>query len=167
MRQNLIKRLQNKVKSQSVNSLKNIYPDKIVEWLEIPEREVYDLIKYLHDQRVIVFKYRLKCSCGEICTVYENKLIHDKQINCEICGKEFTISDIEEKSDIIYEIDKEELLELENGNVDFKILPDIKGKVVSITKKQEEIGEDINFPLFFLLIPRGLPDLVKFFISYC
>ena len=109
MRQNLIKRLQNKVKSQSVNSLKNIYPDKIVEWLEIPEREVYDLIKYLHDQRVIVFKYRLKCSCGEICTVYENKLIHDKQINCEICGKEFTISDIEEKSDIIYEIDKEEL----------------------------------------------------------
>ena len=94
MRQNLIKRLQNKVKSQSVNSLKNIYPDKIVEWLEIPEREVYDLIKYLHDQRVIVFKYRLKCSCGEICTVYENKLIHDKQINCEICGKEFTISDI-------------------------------------------------------------------------
>lgn len=26
------------------------------------------------------------------------------------------------------------------------------------TKKQEEIGEDINFPLFFLLIPRGLPD---------
>lgn len=140
MRQNLIKRLQNKVKSQSVNSLKNIYPDKIVEWLEIPEREVYDLIKYLHDQRVIVFKYRLKCSCGEICTVYENKLIHDKQINCEICGKEFTISDIEEKSDIIYEIDKEELLELENGNVDFKILPDIKGKVVSITKTGRKAG---------------------------
>lgn len=148
MRQNLIKRLQNKVKSQSVNSLKNIYPDKIVEWLEIPEREVYDLIKYLHDQRVIVFKYRLKCSCGEICTVYENKLIHDKQINCEICGKEFTISDIEEKSDIIYEIDKEELLELENGNVDFKILPDIKGKVVSITKKQEERQEQKVMEIF-------------------
>jgi len=80
--------------------------------------------------------------------VYENKLIHDKQINCEICGKEFTISDIEEKSDIIYEIDKEELLELENGNVDFKILPDIKGKVVSITKKQEERQEQKVMEIF-------------------
>lgn len=138
MRQNLISRLQNIVKSQSVNSLGNIYPDKIIEWLGISDREAHDLINDLHDQRVIAFKYKLKCSCGEICTIYENKLIHDKKFNCEICGKEFSINDIEERTDIFYEIDKEGLLGIGHENIDFRVLPDIKGKVVSISKKQEE-----------------------------
>lgn len=40
------------------------------------------------------------------------------------------------------------MLELENGNVDFKILPDIKGKVVSITKKQEERQEQKVMEIF-------------------
>lgn len=69
MRQNLINRLQNIVKLQSVNSLGNIYPDTFIEWLGISAQEAQDLINDLHNQRVIVFKYRLKCNCGEICTV--------------------------------------------------------------------------------------------------
>lgn len=127
----------------SVNSLGNIYPDKFTEWLGISNREAYDLINNLHEQRVVAFKYRLKCSCGEICTIYENKLIHDKKYDCEVCGKEFTIKDIEDRADIFYEIDKEELMELETENIDFKILPTLKEKVVSISKKQEEKSMEI------------------------
>lgn len=138
MKQNLINRLQDIVKLQSVNSLGNIYPDRFIEWLEISDQEANDLISDLHDQRVIAFKYRLKCSCGEVCTIYENKFIHDKKFNCEICGKEFTINDIKERADIFYEIDKEELLGLEIENVNFKVLPSTKGKIVSISKRQEE-----------------------------
>lgn len=143
MKQNLINRLQDIVKSQSVNSLGNIYPDRFTEWLEISDQEANNLISDLHNQRVIAFKYRLKCSCGEVCTIYENKLIHDKKFNCEICGKEFTINDIRERADILYEIDKEELLGLGIENVDFKVLPNIKGKVVSISKRQEEKSMEI------------------------
>ena len=148
MRQNLISRLQEIVRSQSVNSLGNIYPDKIMKWLEISERGGYDLINDLHTQRVLVFKYRLECSCKEICTIYENKLIHDKKFNCEICGKEFSINDVKERANIFYEIDKEELLTLGDEEVDFKALPDIKGKVVSISKKSEERQEKKPMEIF-------------------
>ena len=85
MKQNLINRLQDVVKLQSVNSLGNIYPDKFIEWLGISDREAHDLINDLHEQRIVAFKYRLKCSCGEICTIYESKLIHDKKYYCEVC----------------------------------------------------------------------------------
>lgn len=148
MKQNLINRLQEIVKSQSVNSLGNIDPDKFIEWLGISEREAHDLINDLHEQRVITFKYRLKCGCGEICTIYENRLIRDRKYNCEVCGQEFTLNDIEERTDIFYEINKEELLGLGTENVDFKVLPDVKGKVVSISKKQEKRQEEKSMEIF-------------------
>lgn len=138
MKQNLISRLQKIVKSQSVNSLGNMYPDKIVEWLGTSRAEAKELIRDLHDQRIILYKYKLKCSCGEICTIYEKKLIHDQSVYCEVCGRKIFLEDIKENAYIVYEIDKEELMNLEQENIDFKELPNVKGKVVPISRKQEE-----------------------------
>lgn len=137
MKKNLVNKLQSIVKSRSVNSLGNIYPDEISEWLGVSNHECQEFIKELHDQRMITFKYRIKCDCGEVCTIYERKLLRDHIVNCEICGKEFSISDINENTNILYEIDKEELLGLNDESVDFKILPDIERKVVPMVKKQE------------------------------
>lgn len=69
MREDLINRLKKKIKSRSVNSLRNIDPDTFVEWLQISQQEAKDLIQNLHDQRVVLFMYRVKCTCGEVCTV--------------------------------------------------------------------------------------------------
>ena len=138
MNQNLIKRLQMIVKSQSVNSLGNVYPDEIVEWLATSKAETKEVINELHDQRVISYKYKLKCNCGEVCTVYERKLIHDEITYCEVCGKEISLDDIIERSYITYEIDKEALMNLEQEDIEFKEVPALKGKIVSISKKQEE-----------------------------
>lgn len=138
MKKNLVKRLQNAVKLRSVNSLGNIYPDEISEWLGISNCECHELIKELHDQRVITFKYRVKCDCGELCTIYERKILRDHIVNCEICGKEFSVDDIDKNANILYEIDKEELLGLNDESVDLKILPVIERKVVPMVKKQEE-----------------------------
>lgn len=138
MNQSLINRLQKIVQSQSVNSLGNVYPDKFVEWLNTSKAQAKEIIDELHEQRIVLYKYKLKCSCGEICTIYEKKILHDRIICCEICGKEITLDDIKEKADIVYEIDKEELLNLTQENVDFKELPNIKAKVVPISKKREE-----------------------------
>lgn len=138
MNQNLIKRLQMIVKSQSVNSLGNVYPDEIVEWLATSKAETKEVINELHDQRVISYKYKLKCNCGEVCTVYERKLIHDEIAYCEVCGKEISLDDIIERSYITYEIDKEALMNLEQEDIEFKEVPALKGKIVSISKKQEE-----------------------------
>ena len=138
MNQNIINRLQKRVKLQSVNSLGNVYPDDIVEWLGTSRAEAKKVISELHDQRIVLYKYKLKCSCGEICTIYERKLIHDQSVCCEICGKEFFLDDIKENAYIVYEIDKEELMNLEQENVNFKEMPRIKEKVVPISRKQEE-----------------------------
>lgn len=138
MKQNLINRLQQIIKWQSVNSLGNVYPDEIVKWLDISGTEAKEVIRELHDQRVLLYKYKLKCSCGEICTIYEKKLIHDQSAYCEICGKEIFLDDIREKAYIVYEIDKEELMNLEQENIDFKEMPNLREKVVSISRKQEE-----------------------------
>lgn len=138
MKKNLINRLQDVVRLQSVNSLGNIYPDKIIEWLGISEQECREFINQLHDQRVVTFKYKIKCECGEVCTIYERKLLRNHSANCEICGKNFSLKNIEEKANILYEIDKEELLGLNNESIDFKILPDAGRKVVPMIKKQEE-----------------------------
>lgn len=143
MNQNLINRLQKIVKSQSVNSLTSVYPDKFVEWLGASRTEAKEVVSELHNQRILLYKYELKCSCGEICTIYEKRLIHDKSAYCEICGKEISLSDINKRAYIVYEIDKEELMNLEQENIDFKEMPNIKGKVVPISRKQEDKSMEI------------------------
>ena len=134
-------KLKNKVKSQSVNSLGNIYPEDIVEWLQIPAKEVRELVEDLHSQRIITYKYKLKCSCGEVCTIYENKLIHSKTFQCKVCGNLFSLDDI--KAAILYEIDKEELLSMEEEVVDFMVTPETIERHESILQKKEEATMEI------------------------
>ena len=43
MNQNLIKKIQEKIKLQSVNSLGNLYPEDIIDWLEVSEEETKEL----------------------------------------------------------------------------------------------------------------------------
>ena len=115
MNQNLIKKIQEKIKLQSVNSLGNLYPEDIIDWLEVSEEETKELIEFLHSQRTLFYKYRIKCDCSERITIYEHQLIRGKPIYCDLCGHEFSREEIEEKAEIIYEIDKEELLNLEDN----------------------------------------------------
>lgn len=143
MKQKLINKLQNKVRLLSVNSLGCIYPDDIVSWLEASARDAKDLIDYLHEERIIKYKYRVKCECGEFCTFYENKMIRKKELYCEVCGEEFLQEEIEKNAELIYEIDKEELMDLKEDEVDFKKIPLIHGKIVSVTKGKEEKSMEI------------------------
>lgn len=124
MKQNMMEKLIQKVKEQSVNSLGNIYPEDIIDWLEGSKLEVKKLINYLHKKRVILYKYKLKCKCGEVCTIYEKKGICKQKLYCEICGEEYSVGDIKEQLEIVYEIDKKALLSLEDESVDFKELPE-------------------------------------------
>ncbi len=138
MKQNLIKEIQEKVKWQSVNSLGNLYPEDIIEWLEISEEEAKELIEFLHNQRVLFYKYKIKCDCGERNTVYENTWNREKTLYCNICGHDFSRKDLEERAEIIYEIDKDELLSLEEKKTEFRVFPTSRTNIVSISQKQEE-----------------------------
>lgn len=139
MKQNLLRKLQEKVKSLSVNSLGNLYPDDIMEGLNISEEEAKKFIDFLHSKRILAYKYRIKCSCSERCTVFENQLARSGAFNCEVCGYEFQMQEIKDRAEIIYEIDKAELLKLESKKIEFKEFPYIKSKVIPIKQRQEEI----------------------------
>ncbi len=139
MKQNLIKKIQEKVRWQSVNSLGNLYPEDIIEWLGVSGEETKELIEYLHIQRVLAYKYRIECACGERKTIYENTLYRKKPIYCDICGHDFSRQELEERAEIVYEIDKEELLNVEEKKTDFRVFPTLKSNIVSMTQTQEEI----------------------------
>lgn len=139
MKQNLIKKIQEKVKWQSVNSLGNLYPEDIIDWLDVSEEETKEFIEFLHSQRVLFYKYRMKCDCREKNIIYENTLARGKTLCCNFCGHEFSGQEIKEKAEMVYEIDKEELLNLENKKTEFRVFPTIKPNIVSMTQKKEEV----------------------------
>lgn len=138
MNQNLIKKIQEKTKLQSVNSLGNLYPEDIIDWLEVSEEETKELLEFLHSQRVLFYKYRIKCDCSERITIYEHQLIRGKPIYCDLCGHDFSRQDIEKRAEIVYEIDKEELLSLEDKKTEFRVFPKSRTNIVSMVQKQEE-----------------------------
>ena len=129
---------------QSVNSLGNLYPDDFIEWLGTSEEETKDLIEFMHCQRVLSYKYRIECNCREMCIIYENKLIRGNRLYCDVCGHEFSMQDIEDRAEIIYEIDKEELLDLDSKKIEFKEFPIIRSNVVPMKQGQEGNAMDKN-----------------------
>lgn len=150
MKKDLVSKLQNIVKSQSVNSLGGVYPTDLLEWLDISGTELKELVGYLHDERIITYKYRFKCECGEFCTIYEHKLLHDDGLFCEVCGEFYSLEDVQEKSEILYKIDKQELLDIDKAQVDFKVLSSTKGKIVPITRMNEEEKAKMDKKKIFL-----------------
>lgn len=120
MNQKLLQKLKAKIRLLSVNSTGNIYPDDLMEWLEISDMELKEFVEDLNKERVLVYKYRFVCECDELCVVYQNKLESIGFFNCPVCGKKFTIKEISRRAEILYEIDKQELLELGMEVIDFR-----------------------------------------------
>lgn len=136
MKENLISKLKNHIKSQSVNSLVGIYPEELLEKLQVTQFELKDLVDYLHEERIITYKYIFQCKCGELCTAYEHKLIREDGMYCPVCGKFFTLEEIYLKSQMLYQIDKKSLMEFGKVNVDFKVVPiSSKTTVLKIKKR--------------------------------
>lgn len=116
MNQKLLKKLQVKAKIMSVNELKNITPERLMNLLNIDKIMLKEFTKYLHDKHVLSYKYKFKCvNCGLDCTAYEMKI---KRSIYKCCNCEYEIPNdvIIKKSWIIYNIDKEEMINLEANN---------------------------------------------------
>lgn len=116
MNQQLLKNFQEQAKRKSVNELKSITPDRLMNLLKIDKYTVKKFVEYLHNKHVLSYKYNFKCvNCGEDCTAYEIKL--KKCIyKCSNCGDEISNEVIVKKSWIIYNVEKEELMNLGTNN---------------------------------------------------
>lgn len=119
MNQELLKRLQETIKEMSVNSLGCIYPEQLLDWLNTPQVELKQFIDDLYGERLICYKYKFKCRCGNYCTAYLRKL-QKEPYYCKNCEVVYDIGKIKEMGTLVYELEKSDILDFEAERVDFK-----------------------------------------------
>ena len=62
--------MKNYVRQASVSQLKNIKPNELKKELEVDIETFNDFIKALNKERLLTYKYKVKCdSCGDINTI--------------------------------------------------------------------------------------------------
>ncbi len=140
MSQMLISKLHNMIKSMPINNLGNLTIKDFMSWLDIDLREAEELADELYGERVLAYKYRYKCECGEICTVYEEKMLRDGGTVCAVCGSEYKADEIKIKAKRIFDINKEDLQELnEEANLGSKSkhVPILLSSKEGVEKKME------------------------------
>lgn len=119
MNQELLKRLKKIIKEMSVNSLKSVYPEKLLEWLDISQNELVSFINELYEERLITYKYRFKCRCGNSCVAYLRKLQREPYV-CKACEAIYTLEKVSSIGTLVYELEKRAILDFETNNIDFK-----------------------------------------------
>lgn len=119
MNQKLLERLQTTIRDMSVNSLSSVYPEQLVECLEASQGEVKQLIEDLYAERLLAYKYRIQCLCGNTCTVYARKLQKEAYI-CKECSREYDADIIKKKGTLLYELDKRQILSYGEEKIDLK-----------------------------------------------
>lgn len=111
MNQILVKKLQKYVKENSVNQLKNIKPNSLMEYLGLERSEFIQFVNKLNEERLLNYKYNINCSsCSSQMTIYESQLVNNDTV-CNLCGEEsFDIETIREGR-VLYCLDKNEILD--------------------------------------------------------
>lgn len=168
MDQKKLNKLQKKIEGMSSNSLRRVYPEQMKEWLDLSDIETKEFLDELIQERLIISKYDFDCTCGNHCTVFLEKL---KNYNyyCQECGKEYTFSMLNDYGNLIFELDKKEILDFSEETIDFKDLVKSKNKVVALNivkgdtgkmeKKKIFIGSSKNVLLKVGEIARYIDDL--------
>ncbi|RGB82644.1 hypothetical protein DW097_24590 [Enterocloster clostridioformis] len=148
MNQELLKRLQKTIKEMSVNSLGSIYPEQLLDWLNTPQAELKQFIDDLYGERLISYKYKFKCRCGNYCTAYLRKLRKEPYL-CMDCEAVYDIEKIKEMGTLVYELEKSDILDFEAEKVDFKRESLKSARIVYLdTPQQEESKGEKRMEIF-------------------
>ena len=137
IKQELLNKLQQKISKLSCNSLQRVYPLQIQEWTGATNKEIKEFIQSLLEERLIAVKFDFQCECGNNCTAYQRSL-DLKPYQCVECEREYNQEEVMEKAVILYELDKQAILDYNQEEVNFKNIVRETSKVVPITIKQEE-----------------------------
>lgn len=161
MNQHLLKRLQVIIEDMSVNSLTSIYPEQMVELLEAPRGDVKQLVDDMFLERMLAYKYRIQCQCGNVCTAYLRKLQREPYV-CKECNREYKLDYVKQKGTLLYELDKKEILNFGNETINFKQESLQSTKVVYLENAQIKSREDsIPMEIFLGSSSEAVDDMVK------
>ncbi len=117
----LIQRLKAQLQLRSVNSVKFIYPDELLDMIECYDHCAEDFIEWLHDERLLKYIFAIKCGCGEISYVYESRLIRTiDDIYCSMCGNILSRDMIKSKGQLMYSLDRQSIMDFGDVSIKWK-----------------------------------------------
>ncbi|SFB33125.1 nucleotide-binding protein [Clostridium frigidicarnis] len=119
MKIEILRQLQEYIRSKSVDELKNIKPQVLKNKLGISDIELKELIDYLHDKGAMIYKYNISClNCQSNHTIYENEIRKGNK-ECDECGEIINFNNYLQRASVLLLLDKNEILSLDES-VDFK-----------------------------------------------
>ena len=159
MNQKLLEKLQLIIRDKSVNTLENVYPDQLIECLDVSQNEVKQLVNDLYAERLLEYKYRIQCLCGNVCTVRAHKLQREPYI-CQECGEKHTVDEIKAKGILLYELDKKQILDYGKEEINFKeeSLRDLN--VVYLEEKKQAQRKEKSMEIFLGSSSEAVSDMV-------
>lgn len=161
MNQKFLEKLQLEIRDKSVNSLISVYPEQLVECLDISKSEVKQLIEDLYKERLLAYKYRIQCLCGNTCTAYARKLQKEPYV-CQECGRKYSMDIIMENGTLLYELDKNQILNYGKKDIDFKEESLNELKVVYMKdRKQDNRKEDRDMEIFLGSSSEAICDMME------
>lgn len=108
----LLQRLKEKLQSQSINSVKCMYPEELLDMLASYDSQAMDFIAWMNEERLLKYVYVVKCACGELVYVYENRLFNtNDDIYCSKCGNLLERDIIQRKGQLRYSLDKRSIMD--------------------------------------------------------
>ncbi len=133
----MLSQLQNKIRGKSFNFLRRVYPEQIQAWLGATDVETQKFLSDLLEERLVRCKYDFDCCCGNHCTAYLEKLENDGY-QCLECGRDYLFPEINEQGNLLYELEKKEILDFGKEAIDFKGIVRNMNKVISINLVKED-----------------------------
>lgn len=128
----------------SVNQVKNISPILLKKELKIQNPELLNIIKFLHKERIVKYRYKFICNnCGNDCIAYERALIK-ATYSCSECGNYFSLDDVKEESQVVYEFDKDEMMKIDNAEELNFTKESISNNIVYIESHKITMQEEIK-----------------------
>lgn len=150
MNQELLTKLQNVIKEMSVNSLGSIGPEQLMECLDASQAELKTFVEELANERLLTYKYRFKCKCGNTCTAYLKKLQRNPYV-CFECESEYDMEKVKESASLLYELEKKDILTYDReGEVDFKRESLKNVRIIHLDMSANDESEEIRKMNIFL-----------------
>lgn len=142
MKNKYLKVLKSKLKTLSVNSVDALYPEDFFELIGCEGRSAREFVELLHKERLLKYKYSIRCSCGEELLLSEARILNiNERILCNICGNDMdTELDNYEKSQKYYL----EAVQFAERVHDFNLYSNSQlGIMLLSIKHEKEIDNDI------------------------
>lgn len=137
MDQELLAVLKGKIEKMSCNSLRRIYPDDFEQWFDSSSERFEKYITEMIKHNLLIIKYDFYCECMNNCTAYDKKISENGYFKCEECERTYDYDYIHKNGELLYEIDKKDVLAFENRMLDYKQLVK-KSKIIAFDKERND-----------------------------